>query len=81
MTEPFANMPGIEHFSIPNLEDTIISQYDYKRWELLFKQLARMVVHITLQKEYRLSGNIDMAIEHQKKVDDIYKTLPKEIRW
>lgn len=69
-----------EPLNVPCL-DAITDDGELAQLENTFGRLAAYVGHKRQAVKYRLAGDIECALSHERVMDDHYKQLPEWARW
>lgn len=66
---------------IPNLTDLSIDPADLDAAEVIFSRLSAYCGHKASAMRYRLAGDIEAALSHERCADAQYRKLPDWARW
>jgi hypothetical protein len=70
----------VEPLEVPNL-DAIEDDGALAELDNVFSRLAAYCEHKRQARKYRLAGDIECALSHERICDDHYKRLPEWAKW
>jgi hypothetical protein len=75
------NMPKVEGFEVVNLDCFSIDPMDLARMSRIFTLYAVYCERLAIAMQHRLDGEINVAMELEKKNDATYNELPAWAKW
>ena len=73
--------PELAGFDVPNLDDMSVDPMDYAAMERTLDKLSLYCEQKRRAMQYRLGGDVPVAIEYERLMQRTYQRLPAWARW